>query len=162
MHTVNHAFFKALLFLGAGINVPAINPAIFWKLLYKALIKVLKTGQSKGNLIYEILEILRGHTQEVIIIILFFLDFNICSSFDLYSSVLLISLRPLIFTSAVSLGSWPRSLWDARLAKGQREARVRDKKSGQLNFSSQAAFANGQKEINMTNKNQPLSLDCRR
>jgi len=50
MHTVNHAFFKALLFLGAGINVLAINPAIFWKLLYKAITKVLKTGQSKGNL----------------------------------------------------------------------------------------------------------------
>ena len=39
MHTVNHAFFKALLFLGAGINVPAINPAIFWKLLYKVIRK---------------------------------------------------------------------------------------------------------------------------
>jgi hypothetical protein len=53
MHTVNHAFFKALLFLGAGVNVLAINPAIFWKLLlYKARTKgtkVLKTGQSKGN-----------------------------------------------------------------------------------------------------------------
>ena len=91
MHTVNHAFFKALLFLGAGINVPAINPAIFWKLLYKAIIKELKTGQSKGNLRYKILEIFRGHTQEVIIIIFFFLDFNISSSFDLYSSVLLIT-----------------------------------------------------------------------
>src|SRR5271170_6460415 len=90
MHTVNHAFFKSLLFLGAGINVPAINPAIFWKLLYKAIIKELKTGQSKGNLIYKILEILRGHTQEVIIIIFFFLYFNISSSIDLYLSVLLI------------------------------------------------------------------------
>jgi NADH:ubiquinone oxidoreductase subunit 5 (subunit L)/multisubunit Na+/H+ antiporter MnhA subunit len=50
MHTVNHAFFKALLFLGAGIKVLARNPAIFWKLLYKARTKVLKTGQSKGNL----------------------------------------------------------------------------------------------------------------
>ena len=39
MHTVNHAFFKALLFLGAGINVLAINPAIFWKLLIKLKVK---------------------------------------------------------------------------------------------------------------------------
>lgn len=55
----------------------AINPAIFWKLLYKTITPkgVLKTGQSKGNLRYKLLEILRGHTQEVIIII-FFLDFK--------------------------------------------------------------------------------------
>ena len=89
MHTVNHAFFKALLFLGAGINVLAINPAIFWKLLYNSITKVLKTGQSKGNLRYKLLEFLRGPTQEVINII-FFLDFNISSSFDLNRSVLLI------------------------------------------------------------------------
>lgn len=69
----------------------AINPAIFWKLLYKTITKVLKTGQSKGNLRYKLLEILRGHTQEVIIIILFFLDFKNSSSFDLNSSVLLIN-----------------------------------------------------------------------
>jgi len=91
MHTVNHAFFKALLFLGAGINVLAINPAIFWKLLYNSITKVLKTGQSKGNLRYKLLEILRGHTQEVIIIIFLFLDFNNSSSFDLNWSVLLIN-----------------------------------------------------------------------
>jgi len=71
--------------------VLAINPAIFWKLLYKTITKVLKTGQSKGNLRYKLLEILRGHTQEVIIIILFFLDFKNSSSFDLNSSVLLIN-----------------------------------------------------------------------
>ena len=69
----------------------AINPAIFWKLLYKTITKVLKTGQSKGNLRYKLLEILRGHTQEVIIIILFLLDFKNSSSFDLNSSVLLIN-----------------------------------------------------------------------
>ena len=69
----------------------AINPAIFWKLLYKTRTNVLKTGQSKGNLRYKLLEILRGHTQEVIIIILFFLDFKNSSSFDLNSSVLLIN-----------------------------------------------------------------------
>lgn len=69
----------------------AINPAIFWKLLYKARTKVLKTGQSKGNLWYQFLEILRGHTQEVIIIKFVFLDFNNSSSFDLNSSVLLIN-----------------------------------------------------------------------
>lgn len=69
----------------------AINPAIFWKLLYKTITKVLKTGQSKGNLRYKLLELLRGHTQEVIIIILFFLDFKNSSSFDLNSSVLLIN-----------------------------------------------------------------------
>src|SRR5271156_3959421 len=105
MHTVNHAFFKALLFLGAGINVLAINPAIFWKLLYKSITKVLQTGQSKGNLIYKILEILRGHTQELIIIILFFLDFNICSSFDLYSSVLLFSQLNFSSQAAFSFGA---------------------------------------------------------
>jgi len=71
--------------------VLAINPAIFWKLLYKTITKVLKTGQSKGNLRYKLLEILRGHTQEVIIIIFFFLDFKNSSSFDLNSSVLLIN-----------------------------------------------------------------------
>jgi hypothetical protein len=48
--------------------VLAINPAIFWKLLYNTITKVLKTGQSKGNLRYKLLEILRGQTQEVIII----------------------------------------------------------------------------------------------
>ena len=104
MHTVNHAFFKALLFLGAGINVLAINPAIFWKLLYKSIIKVLQTGQSKGNLIYKILEILRGHTQEVIIIIFFFLDFNNSSSFDINSSVLLINNLNLSFISSTGRG----------------------------------------------------------
>jgi len=71
--------------------VLAINPAIFWELLYKTITKVLKTGQSKGNLRYKLLEILRGHTQEVIIINLFFLDFKNSSSFDLNSSVLLIN-----------------------------------------------------------------------
>ena len=56
--------------------MPAINPAIFWKLLYKAIRKELKTGQSKGNFRAKILEILRGHTQEVIIInFVFFLRF---------------------------------------------------------------------------------------
>jgi hypothetical protein len=70
--------------------VLAINPAIFWKLLYKNITKVLKTGQSKGNFRYKLLEILRGHTQEVIII-MFFLDFKNSSSFDLNSSVLLIN-----------------------------------------------------------------------
>ena len=69
----------------------AINPAIFWKLLYNSITKVLKTGQSKGNLRYKLLEILRGHTQEVIIIIFLFLDFNNSSSFDLNWSVLLIN-----------------------------------------------------------------------
>src|ERR1700734_1823663 len=106
MHTVNHAFFKALLFLGAGINVLAINPAIFWKLLYKSITKVLQTGQSKGNLIYKILEILRGHTQEVIIIIFFFLDFNNSSShsvLDLNSSVLLINNLNLSFVTILPL-----------------------------------------------------------
>src|SRR5271156_6641982 len=108
MHTVNHAFFKALLFLGAGINVLAINPAIFWKLLYKSITKVLQTGQSKGNLIYKILEILRGHTQEVIIIIFFFLDFNNSSShshfvLELNSSVLLINNLNLSFVTILPL-----------------------------------------------------------
>lgn len=69
----------------------AINPAIFWKLLYNSITKVLKTGQSKGNLRYKLLEILRGQTQEVIIIIFFLLDFNNSSSFDLNWSVLLIN-----------------------------------------------------------------------
>jgi hypothetical protein len=70
--------------------VLAINPAIFWKLLYIYITKVLKTGQSKGNLRYKVLEILRGQTQEVIIIIfVYLLDFNNSSSFDLNSSVLL-------------------------------------------------------------------------
>ena len=77
----------------------AINPAIFWKLLYKTITKVLKTGQSKGNLRYKLLEILRGHTQEVIIIILFFLDFKNSSSFDLNSSVLLINNLNFSFVS---------------------------------------------------------------
>jgi hypothetical protein len=57
--------YKALLFLGAGILiyiVPDLNLAIFWELLYN----VLNTGQSEGNLGYEALEILRGHTLEVI------------------------------------------------------------------------------------------------
>ena len=90
MHVVNHAFFKALLFLGAGIKVPAINPAIFWKLLYRI---ELKTGQSEGNLIYKLLGILRGHTQEVIIImiILFILDSNNNILLIQCSSVFLIS-----------------------------------------------------------------------
>jgi hypothetical protein len=76
-HTVNHAFFKALLFLAAGIIVPALNPAIYWKILYlnNSIIIfegiLILTGLSEGNLILELGEILRGHTQEVININLF-------------------------------------------------------------------------------------------
>ena len=93
MHTVNHAFFKALLFLGAGIIVLAINPAIFWKLLYKSITKVLQTGQSKGNLIYKRLEILRGQTQEVRIINFFLFFYNSSSfEFDLGLSLASLSL----------------------------------------------------------------------
>ena len=88
----------------------AINPAIFWKLLYKTITKVLQTGQSKGNLIYKILEILRGHTQEVIIIIFFFLDFNNSSSFDLNSSVLLINNLNLSFVRPTILPLLPHRL----------------------------------------------------
>ena len=87
----------------------AINPAIFWKLLYNSITKVLKTGQSKGNFRYKLLEILRGHTQEVIIInfcccfsyIVVFLIFNNSSSFDLNWSVL--SINNLNFSSQAEL-----------------------------------------------------------
>jgi NADH:ubiquinone oxidoreductase subunit 5 (subunit L)/multisubunit Na+/H+ antiporter MnhA subunit len=50
MHTINHAYFKALLFLGAGMEVPAINLAIFWELLFKFIKIILDTEQSEGNL----------------------------------------------------------------------------------------------------------------
>lgn len=81
-HTVNHSFFKALLFLAAGVSVPALNSAIYWKILYlnKSIFIIIiiifegilfNTGLSEGNLIYILWEILRGHTQEVININLF-------------------------------------------------------------------------------------------
>jgi len=91
MHTLNHAFFKALLFLGAGVKVPAINPAIFWELLYQPIIKKIDTGQSEGNLRYYILKILRGHMQEVINIKLICLDYNTSSLVFICSSIFLIS-----------------------------------------------------------------------
>src|SRR5438046_3611951 len=91
MHTVNHAFFKALLFLGAGINVPALNPAIFWELLYQIITILLNTGQSEGNLLYKILEILRDHTQEVINIKSFCLNYKISSSIIFCSSKIFIN-----------------------------------------------------------------------
>jgi hypothetical protein len=91
MHTVNHAYFKALLFLGAGMEVPAINLAIFWEFLYQSIFIILDTEQSAGNLLYKILGILRGHTQEVINIKLFFLDYNNSSLVKLYSSLFLLN-----------------------------------------------------------------------
>lgn len=44
-HLVNHAFYKALLFLGAGkITLPAIHSVNCWKILYLNFI-----GQSAGK-----------------------------------------------------------------------------------------------------------------
>ena len=115
----------------------AINPAIFWKLLYKTITKVLKTGQSKGNLRYKLLEILRGHTQEVIIIILFLLDFKNSSSFDLNSSVLLINNFNFSFVTSLAF---------EHLAIGQR------KSTGTV-----ATFAQG--DLNISLKKQALGTE---
>ena len=115
----------------------AINPAIFWKLLYKTITKVLKTGQSKGNLRYKLLEILRGHTQEVIIIILFLLDFKNSSSFDLNSSVLLINNFKFSFVTSLAF---------EHLAIGQR------KSTGTV-----ATFAQG--DLNIPLKKQALGTE---
>jgi hypothetical protein len=99
MHTVNHAYFKALLFLGAGMVVPAINLAICWEFLYQSIFIILDTEQSAGNLLYKILGILRGHTQEVINIKLFCLDYNNSSLVKLYSSLFLLNKLKLNFSS---------------------------------------------------------------
>ena len=56
-HLVNHAFFKALLFLSAGEFAPALNSAICWELHLD--------GQSAGNYISELYGILRGHTLKI-------------------------------------------------------------------------------------------------
>ena len=56
-HLVNHAFFKALLFLSAGEFAPALNSAICWELHLD--------GQSAGNCISELYGILRGHTLKI-------------------------------------------------------------------------------------------------
>ena len=62
-HIVNHGFFKALLFLSAGIYyVLALNSAIFLKLL--DLINNLR--QLAGNLFISLIGILRGHTLKII------------------------------------------------------------------------------------------------
>ena len=50
-HLVNHAFYKALLFLGAGMStVPALISANCWKLLWCKAGLALIIGQSAGNL----------------------------------------------------------------------------------------------------------------
>ena len=56
-HLVNHAFFKALLFLSAGEFAPALNSAICWELHLD--------GRSAGNCISELYRILRGHTLKI-------------------------------------------------------------------------------------------------
>ena len=59
-HLINHAFFKALLFLSAGITVPAINSAICWEH------KLERICQSAGNLMDKALGIFRGHTLKIL------------------------------------------------------------------------------------------------
>src|SRR5687767_5162088 len=77
-HLVNHAFFKALLFLSAGEFAPALNSAICWELhpCLRTMALQSKTkgldGQSAGNCISELYRILRGHTLKIFNIAWFF------------------------------------------------------------------------------------------